>query len=333
MTEGRPAARRRIVFVLLVSAFFLLGADGLRASAGARQLGAEVQYLEQKLASPMSPAERHGVLVRLARLRQLSGDIAVAAELWLRAAELNPADDFALVSGAYGLAAIGEWERAAAAIRPLLASGRSGPSVLQARYLYATLRAWVASDISALAFLAGDPEAAVLRPIVYYTLWWTEARDPVTFGGNAEVWRQRLISGFPRSPEARIVAGASPAISAVHSPLWLLLPGMPAGAPTGVPEDSALAGILRGPAPAQSPSPGPAAAAPTHGQQIGLFRSETNARNQAQALGGAGFHAVVSRRLVNGVEHWAVVVPTHDSAGTAHRLRMVGYDSFTVRLE
>ena len=343
---------RRIAGTLFTVAFSLVVGNGLYAqSTGSRQLGAEIQALEQRLASNISAAERHGTLVRLARLRQLSGNVSIAANLWLEAAALNPADDFSLVAGAYCLAAIGEWERAIAIIQPLLASGRRGASVVQARYLYATLRAWTASDISALVALAGDPEAAALRPIIFYTLWWTVSRDPVTFGGNGEAWRQRLISEYPRSPEARIViseaAGASPSISAIHSPLWLLLPGVPSGTPLGIPEDSTLAELMRPftpsqgtgtpPAPQAAPqavqSPLPAAASPTHGQQTGLFRSETNAQNQAESLRRAGFPTVVSRRMVNGVEHWVVIVPSHDSTRTALELRGLGYDSFTVRLD
>ena len=337
---------RRVAGALFAVALSLVWENGLYAQAA--QLGAEVQRLEQRLASDISVAERHAVLVHLARLRQLSGNVALAATHWLEAASLDPSDDFSLVAGAYCLAAIGECERALTVIRPLLASGRTGSSVIQARYLYATLRAWTASDISALVALAGDPEAAVMRPIIYYTLWWTEARDPVSFGGNAEMWRQRLLAAYPRSPEARIaVPDASGTVSAIHSPLWLLLPGVPAGTPMGIPDGSTLADLLRpapppvvppqaSPSPAMPPPLPPQATptrAPTHGQQTGLFRSENNARNHAESLRRSGFNAVISHRLVNGVEHWAVIVPIGENAQTAHELRMAGYDSFTVRLD
>jgi len=317
-------ARRAALALTLILA-------GGYAQAAPAQLGAEIQALEQRLAANPPAAERHGVLVRLARLRQLSGNVALAANHWLEAAALNPADDFSLVSGAYCLAAIGEWERALAVIRPLLDSGRSGPPVAKARYLDATLRAWTESDISALLALTVDPEAAFLRPVIYYTLWWTVARDPVSFGDNAEAWRQRLLVRYPRSLEARIaVPDASQAISAIHSPLWLLLPGVPAGTPMGIPEDSTLAGLVRSPAPGNAPR---GDAPPSQGQQTGLFRSETNARTHAETLGRAGFTTIVSRRLVNNVEHWAVVVPAEHPARTASELRLAGYDSFTVRID
>jgi len=333
----------------LAAAVFLFAfGNGLQAqdANAAGQLVTEINQLEQRLASAMPPAERHGALVRLARLRQLSGNIAVAADLWLEAAALNPADDSALVAGAYSLAAIGEWERAFAVIQPLLDSGRRGPFVLQARYLDATLRAWTASDISALLTLAEDPEAAALRPMIYYTLWWTETRDPISFGGNAEFWRQRLLTEYPRSPEARIVipeaAGTVPSIGAIHSPMWLLLPGVPDAPPAiagenvpQVPVPQAVVPqtvvpqtvIPQTVVPQQQPSP-------RYGRQTGLFRNENNARNHAEALRRSGFSPLVTRRLLNGVEHWAVVVPiVGDPNRTASDLRRAGHDSFTVRLD
>jgi len=378
-TRRRTAALTAAALLVFAGGGLYARAAGTGDGSGAGQLGPEITRLEGILAGNIPAAERHAVLVRLARLRQLSGNVSVAADLWLQAAALNPADDFALVSGAYGLAAVGEWERALATIQPLLASGRRGPSALRARYLDATLRAWTASDISRLVALAADPEAAVMRPIIYYTLWWTESRDPVSFGGNAEVWRRRLLTEFPQSPEARIAvpeaSGASPEFSAIHSPLWLLLPGgsadsvfaetpvparqpVPGTAPVPVPPSGAplrivplppgssapgspVPGTPVGGLPAPGPTPPPVAPQPpapvpaaTHGRQTGLFRSETNARNQAESLRNAGFPAVLSRRIVNGAEHWAVVVPVFENAErTARELSAAGYDSFTVRLD
>ncbi len=116
------------------------------------QLGAEIQRLESQLsAAGLSPAERHDAFARLARLRQLSGDIAAAAANWLEAVGADPTDDNAVIAGAYCLAAIGEWEKAASTLRPLLASGKQGTPVLQARYLDAFLQARKSGNAAALA--------------------------------------------------------------------------------------------------------------------------------------------------------------------------------------
>jgi cell division septation protein DedD len=193
------------------------------------QYGTEILNLEQRLANPaISAYERYDSLVRLARLRQLSGNISGAAANWLDAAAVNPNDDNALVSGAYCLTAIGEWERAYQTIQPLIASSRRSPAVLQAFYLDAYLKTWSSSNASPLAALAGDPGFVSLRPTLYYTLWQILTRNPnISGAANADFWKARLLVEYPGSPEALIAGSGNPSISAVQSPMWLLFPGAP----------------------------------------------------------------------------------------------------------
>jgi cell division septation protein DedD len=356
--------------ISLLLTVFLLAGGNLYAQSVPGQLGAEIQTLEQKLTPAASPAERHNALVRLAKLRQLSGNIAEAAANWLDAAAADPQDADALVSGAYCLAAIGEWEKAAAAIRPLLASGRAEPVMPQAWFLDACLRAWSAGDASALIAPAAHPDFAVMRPLIYYTLWQTLTRNPeaaVAAAGSAESWKSRLLAEFPQSPEARAadsgrLAGSanakdSPVVSAVQSPLWQLLPGKAAAATakpvTPAPAAPAVSTPAKPtPAPATSAASAPAkpTAAPTVSApppstpttspapasgvvlQTGLFSREANARTQYDALRKAGFTALISRKLVNGVEHWAVTVPAgQDQRKTTADLKKAGFDSFPVK--
>ena len=326
---------KRYCFAGALAALFVTG--NLYAQSVPGQLGTEIQAIEQKLTPAASPAERHNALVRLAKLRQLSGNIAEAAANWLEAAAADPGDDAALVSGAYCLSAIGEWEKAAAAIRPLLASGRAGP---QAWFLDACLRAWSAGDASALAALAAHPDFAALRPLIYYTLWQTLARNPQAAAAgapNAESWKSRLLAEFPQSPEARAAGSgndkASPVVSAVQSPLWQLLPGKAAAAPAAAPAKPTPAPAA--PAASAPAAPPPSAApAPASGVvlQTGLFSREANARAQYDALRRAGFTAFISRKLVNGAEHWAVTVPAGlDQRTTTADLKKAGFDSFPVK--
>jgi hypothetical protein len=295
-------------------------------------VGAEIQNLERTLAGPgVTGAERRGALIRLARLRQLSGDIEAAAKNWLEAAAAAPdqPDDSALVAGVYCLAAMGEWDQAAAALRPLLQSGRQGPALLQGRYLDACVTAWNAADASALLALAADPEFAALRPSVYYTLWKTLAANPglSAAGGSdngaaAAAWKERLLAEFPQSPEGRIAAAeaadAASTVSVAPSPLWLLLPG-------------------RGGFDITAPvAPAPAAAVPGGASagkvlQTGLYNHEANARAQAVQLTKAGFSPAISRKTVNGKEYWAVTVPPGaDINRTIKELKDAGFNSFPV---
>jgi cell division septation protein DedD len=336
--------RSGIVFTL---ALFLAGGGVLCAQNTSMQLGTEIQNIEQRLSiAGISSAERHDALVRLAQLRQLSGNIATAADNWFEAAAADPDDDTARVSGAYCLAAIGEWEKAASALLPLLASGKGGPSTLQAHFLSAFLKIRNSSDASTLAAFAEDSEFVSLRPMIYYTLWQTITRNPdISGAADAETWKSRLLAEFPQSPEAR--AGYAnkqkdaPSISAIQSPLWLLLPGTGFSTVAKVTPATPPATITPTvPTPAPSPpvtakpvTPMPPPAVSAVVLQTGLFSKEANARTHIEALRKAGFSASMSRKLVNGTEHWAVTVPTgQDSKKTTADLKKAGFDSFPVQL-
>ncbi|MCL1835961.1 MAG: SPOR domain-containing protein [Treponema sp.] len=318
-------SRSRTGFLLAI-VLFLFAGNGLypQNAAPLGQLGTEIQKLEQKLSrAGVSRTERHDAQVSLARLLQLSGDIAGAANRWLEAAASDPGDDSALVSGAFCLAATGEWDRAVSALGPLLAAGGRSPAALQARYLEACLYARLSGNASTLAAFAGDPEYAALHPLIYYSLWRIAAENPAA--GSAGTWKSRLLDEFPQSPEARAADTRKTAVSvsAVHNPLWLLLPGAASAEPR--------------PAVQPAPAANTGSAASSGGTsstvlQTGLFGREANARAQAEALRKAGYSASVTRRIVNNAEHWAVTVPGgQNSNKTIQDLKRAGFDSFPVR--
>jgi len=351
-----------LAVILILFQGIALYAQTTKQEAKPEQLGTEIRKLEQKLygtagtatgndGTGISAAERHEALVNLAHLRQLSGNVAGAAANWLEAVSINPRDDAALITGAYCLAAIGEWELAASALRPLLDSYLQGKSMLQARFLDAFLKVRIAAegtaseressksgalqsgvlqnDVSALATLAEDPELAPLHPMIYYTLWQIlngNSRPSETGsagkGSGAEKWKIRLLDEYPQSPEARVAAAEKNAItiSAVQSPLWLLFPG---------PETS---GFIETAAETPPPANGKENAPPSVVLQTGLFSREANARSQADALRKAGFTALVSAKKANGTERWVVTVPGgQNSAKTTDDLKKAGFDSFPVK--
>lgn len=314
----------RFSALLLIAALSLIRGTVLHAQSGPAAgipVGTELQNIEKTLTrSGISAAGRQDALIRLARLRQLSGDIEGAAKSWLEAAAVEQGEngDNALAAGASCLAAMGEWEKAAAALRPLLASSRRGPALLEARYLDASLKAWASGDTSSLSALADDSEYAELRPRIYYTLWKT----------GAEEWKARLLAEFPRTPESRIAAesdGAS-AVTAKPSPLWLLLPGRESFSFSAAPAAASSAAV--------SPVPSPAAASPAPDSgakalQTGLFSNEANARAQSERLKSAGFSPALARRTVNGSEYWTVTVPAgQNTMKTIQELKNAGFESF-----
>jgi len=300
-------------------AVFFLAAGALWGQSGASVPAAvEIQNLEKQI-SRQSGAERHDALIRLARLRQLSGDLEAAAKTWLEAAAAveNKVDDTALLSGAYCLAAMGEWDKASEALKPLL------PVNQRALFLDACIQAWSKGEVSALAALADNPGYSELKSEIYYTLWKT-----ADTGNNptAAAWKQRLLAEFPQSPEGRIAesdTAQKPAISARPSPLWLLFPGR------------ASFSLAESGAAGQTPAPAASATPPSETGtklQTGLFSSQKNAQDQMANLTKAGFSPSMDRRNSNGNELWAITVPAgQDVNRTIRELRAAGFDAFPLR--
>jgi hypothetical protein len=330
---GFPGNLRFLGVLFLAVTGIMLPGPPVRA----QNLGAEIQGIEKKLENPgLSGADRRAVLTRLARLRELSGGIEAAARAWEEAAAAEPGkpDDESLLRGAWCLAAMGEWEKAAAPVRTILLAGRSGPSLHKARYLGALVEALGSADFSALKTLADDSGFAAEKPAIYYTLW--KSLGP---GGEGDRWKTRLLAEYPRSPEARIAAGDAGTISAAPTPLWLLFPGrsgftalVPAVVPAVVPDAPSTGN------PAAVPAAAPAAVTPqaavppeTILLQTGLYGNRGNAEKQADRLRAAGFAPLITRRTVNGGEYWAAGVSSGpDMSRMILRLKDAGFEAFPV---
>jgi hypothetical protein len=287
----------------------------LPAAAAQTGLETELRTLEERVRVPGS-AERRENLARLARLRELSGDIEGAAAAWELAALAAPGgrDTQALLRGAACFMALGEWERADAALTEILLDSGAGEERFQASFLKAVLAGLQSSGtaVSALVSLLEDSSYGQWRPRIYFSLWKLTGR---------ENWRQRLAAEFPRSPEGRIAASsgrntAGLAVSADPSPMWLLFAAGPASSSSPPAERQP-----REPAAPQAPVPGQTLL------QAGLFSRESNARNLMERLQAAGFSALTGRRA--GGDYTAVyVAPGPDINKTIRDLKAAGFDSF-----
>jgi hypothetical protein len=292
-------------------------------------LAAEIQHIDKRLKDPaVSGVQRREVLRRLARLLRLSGNIEGAAQIWMEAAYTAQRDDEALLEGAACFIALGEMDRADAAIGPALLSG-DRRILLKARYTAARIEAFRSGNPGVMTAFLNDPDYGDLKPVSYYTIWKIS---------GVESYKTRLLAEFPASPEARIVREEG-AISANPHALWFLFPGRDsiAGSPAAfMPPSSGTSAAASGSAPAVSGSvpAGPVPPAPGDGPlalQTGLFSREENARSMEERLRAAGFTASVSRRTVNGSPYWAVgVSPGADPNHTILRLRDAGFESFPV---
>lgn len=329
---------RIIFFILMMSAF-----SRMFAQSGI-PLETEIKNIENAAnRAGVSAEQRHDSLVRLAQLRQLSGDIEGAAKNWLDAAGAVPGqvDDDALLSCAYCLAAMGEWDRTVTALQPLLSK------YVRARFLDTSVKAVKTGDLSALSMLAGNPEFSKMKNEIYFLLWKIPQEQEI-----GEPWRRRLIAEFPQSPEGRLAAGGNNETIVLRpSPFWFFLGKnssqsetsnqnselleKTSGASVNQPEVIAVTPQLTdsNSAPQAAPAtPSPQEKKSAGKLQTGLFRQLANAQAQIDSLKKAGFSSSLERRIVNGNEMWAVTVfAGFDINKSISDLRAVGFESFLVR--
>ena len=312
----------------------MLAAAGAVFAQTSVSLEAEIQNMEKIVNKQGGSAfERYHAIVRLARLRQLTGDIEGAAKNWQEAAAAVPnmEDDDALLSCAYCLAAMGEWDRAASALEPLLHKSS------RARFLDAGIKAAKSGDTSALAAMAGNPQYQQMKSEIYFMLW---KMSGTADAAKAESWRQRLIVEFPQSPEGRLAAGQTSAVVVKPSPFLLLLGGLDS-LPVARTETVTRTPVHTEAAVPSPPEEKPTPPAPTQISvsqtesvklQTGLFGQKANAEAQMAKLKKAGFSPLVEQRVTGSGEMWAVVVPAGPDTNRGIKdLKNAGFDSFPLK--
>ncbi|MCL2186654.1 MAG: SPOR domain-containing protein [Treponema sp.] len=344
------------VYAFLLIIIFFFPIKNIFSQTGV-SLATEIQNVERAVQSASNSVERHASLVRLARLRQLSGDIEGAARNWLEAAAAIPGtvDDDALLSCALCLAAMGEWDRASAALEPLLLKN------IRASFLNTGIRAIKTGDTSMLDVIADNPEYSSVKHEILFLLW------KISNGEAAQRWRNRLAAEFPQSPEGRLAAnnlrGSSETqLTMSPNPFWFFVSGL-----DSLPLLASERGSLETQRTAnreqsasnreQNPAnrevsreqsvtsqTAPAAHAALAAQssakvpetslrvQTGVFSREANANTQASNLRQAGFTPSIEQRVSNNTPMWAVTVSAGaDANQTIANLRAAGFEGFLIR--
>jgi len=317
------------LFCYLSVLFPVFGQNSAQNPSPTASLAAEISRLESISSgsggsSQSGAAQRHATYMELARLHQLSGNSEAALKAYEGALALSPGDGNALFEQGRLLISLGEYEKAAVSVSAMLRSSQDRELLVQGRYLGAMLETFRSGNTQVLVALADDPELYEFKSAIYYTLWkFTDLPS----------WKNRLITEFPQSPEAKIAAGA--ADSAI-TPLWLLFPGrdsLTLSAPTPSQPTASQA------APSSTSLPAASASQPVPSEQMqvlqtGLFSREENAQALAERLKKAGFEILISRRQVNGNEYWAVYVPYgNDMNAAIMKLKDAGFESFPVDIK
>ena len=317
--------KRIVLLAALAVVVSVFHAETVFSQTGSPLQG-EIKRLDAAAARQGIPAaERHNALVRMARLRQLSGDIEGAARNWLEAAAAIPGavDDTALLSCAFCLAAMGEWDRASAALDPLLIKNS------RARFLSACIKAAKTGDTSTLAAIADIPEYSEMKHEILFFLMRISPND------SKERWRQRLINEFPQTAEGKL-AKSGGKIALTPNPFWFFLGGFDSLAllaseqRTDNREQIAESWEQRaGSREQRTESREQTNTAQSFARvQTGVFSREANAQTQIASLRNAGFSPSVEQRG----DRWAVTVPAgQDANRTISDLHAAGFDSFLVK--
>ena len=154
-----------------------------------------------------------------------------------------------------------------------------------------------------------------VHPVILLTLWYVT---------GDKSWSEQITKAFPSSTEAAIVKGD---IQLLPTPFWFFVPK------SGVAEQGT--GTFSADISVEAVSPATSTTADTKAQaknskwQLGLFKTESNAKLLCEEVKQKGFDAyVISEKRSSGTTYYIVLVNDDKSGTTADKLRSSGYDCY-----
>lgn len=336
--------KKIISFLILVNLFFCLSAAELTArfvtgeAAKKDSLEESLSYLKDQVAKMNLPAEKRATYVFIATLEEQMALYDQAQKSYAQAASIAAGD-------AEGMPKKSNEEIVLDAIRCALSSGdyMTADSYLNSAVrntrnqkiqayikLYtqwsALCRAEKVDDIQEplvmlQAYLKLD-SMECLRPAIYLTLWYLT---------GDKSYSQQLASKYPKSPEAAIVKGD---VQLLPTPFWFFVPksGEAEQGTGSYADTSSSSGTSSSAANETSSSQGQSSASSkTTKWQLGLFKTQSNAKLLVDELKSKGFEAyTTSETRASGTTYYIVLVNEDKSGNMADKLRNAGYDCYAV---
>ncbi|MDR2900227.1 MAG: SPOR domain-containing protein [Treponema sp.] len=253
-----------------------------------------------------------------AQLLEITGNIEEAAQVWNKAAfiEAGKRDDEAFLHSARCFVAMGEYAEADTRLKTILLTGNDAAILKDARFLAAQVEVFREGEKGfpvLLAFLENQ-EYASSQPRIYYLLW--------NISGN-EDYKTKLMSDFPKSPEAQLVQDEKTAVVPALTPMWLLFPGREQLVFSATVTEISVPEALEGTASKESEKP--------ILLQAGLYSKQENAQAMVDRLKAKGFTGTISSKEVTGSTYWQVTLPPgKDSNETIMILKDAGFETFPV---
>ena len=160
------------------------------------------------------------------------------------------------------------------------------------------------------AYLKVDSMKAV-HPVILLTLWYVTGEKS---------WADQITKNFSTSTEAAIVKGD---VQLLPTPFWFFVPK------SGVAEQGT--GTFSDVSTVTSESTPAATTTKNTKWQLGLFKTESNAKLLCEEVQKKGFDAyVISETRASGTTYYIVLVKDDGTNTTADKLRSAGYDCYPV---
>lgn len=165
-----------------------------------------------------------------------------------------------------------------------------------------------------------------VHPAIFLTLWYVTGEKSY----STEITKQ-----FPKSIEAAIVRGDA---QLLPTPFWFFVPkageieqGTGTFASTDEPKSQSAAATASSTTQTKASSTADSSDSKITKWQLGLFRTESNAKLLAEEVNGKGFKAyVTSEKRASGTTYYLVLVDEDKSGNIADRLRSSGYDCYAL---
>ena len=160
------------------------------------------------------------------------------------------------------------------------------------------------------AYLKVDSMKSV-HPVILLTLWYVTGKKS---------WADQITKNYSDSTEAAIVRGD---VQLLPTPFWFFVPK------SGVAEQGT--GTFSDVSTITSESVAPAPATKNTKWQLGLFKTESNAKLLCEEVKNKGFDAYVTSEVrASGTTYYIVLVKDDGTNTTADKLRSAGYDCYPV---
>ena len=321
-------------FLVFLSVFFigtLLFAEPKAkdiATEAARKATVEesISYVQNQLKSLTVASEKRAAYVFLASLQEqmsLYGDAqknyATAAGIAAGDAEGMPkkTNEQLVIDAVRCALCCGDWPTADSYLNSSVRNSKNA-QILSYVKLYAQWSALCrAENVNDLneplellkAYLKVDSMKAV-HPVILLTLWYVTGEKS---------WADQITKNFSTSTEASIVRGD---VQLLPTPFWFFVPK------SGVAEQGT--GTFSDVSTVTSESTPAATTTKNTKWQLGLFKTESNAKLLCEEVQKKGFDAyVISETRASGTTYYIVLVKD-DGTGTADKLRSAGYDCYPV---